>query len=37
VRESHVWVAVAAVWLLMAAVGVTLALALGIWNLIEAF
>ena len=32
-----VWVAVLAFWLLLAAIAVTLALVLGIWNLIEAF
>jgi len=31
------WVAVLSFWLLLAATAVTLALALGIWNLIEAF
>jgi hypothetical protein len=32
-----VWIGAAVVWLVLAGVGVTLALALGIWNLIEAF
>ena len=32
-----VWDAVLAFWLLLAAIAVTLALVLGIWNLIEAF
>lgn len=31
------WVVVIAVWLAMGAIAVTLALALGIWNLVGAF
>ena len=36
-KESRLWLAVAVVWLILAATAVTLALALGIWNLIVAF
>ncbi len=31
------WVAIAVVWILMVVVALTLALALGIWNLWQAF
>jgi hypothetical protein len=37
VKDSPFWVGVIVIWLIMVIVGVTLALALGIWNLIGAF
>ncbi len=36
-RDNPFWVGVLVVWILMLIVSVTLALALGIWNLIGAF
>jgi hypothetical protein len=36
-KESPFWLPVIVVWLLLLVVGVTLTLALGIWNLIGAF
>lgn len=36
-KIPNAWIAVGALWIGMFAAGVTLALALGIWNLIEAF
>jgi hypothetical protein len=36
-KENPFWVAVAVGWILMLIVGVTLALALGLWTLIGAF
>lgn len=35
--DSSFWIAALAIWLVLFAVAVTLALCLGIWNLIEAF
>jgi len=37
VKDSSFWIGVIVVWILMVIVGVTLALALGIWHLIGAF
>jgi hypothetical protein len=37
VSRQPFWVAVFVVWIVMGIVGVTLAIALGIWNLWQAF
>lgn len=36
-RSSSFWIVIVAIWLVLFAVAATLALALAIWNLIEAF
>jgi len=35
--DNSFWLAMIAAWVVMACAGITLALALGIWNLIGAF
>lgn len=36
-RSNPFWIAVLMIWIVMLIIGVTLALALGIWNIWQAF